>query len=186
MGTPKPQGLDPPRFKASGTQPPLPDMPISRSFGHLQLAGTRVVCSKTKGLVPKSSSWPNQGVHHPPAVQMAATGLAKSTLQHTLSFGTAALASKRHLFTPILMLIIYISVTNCSWEAFRHGHMKDSKKPTVCFGGSCCGYYCGWDPASPSPSRCATRHLAARCLPLPATSLPHGKPRGSPHLCFNL
>lgn len=56
------------------------------------------------------------------------TGLAKSTLQHALSSGTVALASKEHLFNPVLMLIIYISATNCSWEAFRHGHTKGSKK----------------------------------------------------------
>lgn len=49
------------------------------------------------------------------------TVAAKSTLQHTL-------ASKQHMFTPILILIFYVSVTNCPWEAFRHGHLKDSKK----------------------------------------------------------
>lgn len=71
---PKPQGLDPPpRFKESETQLPLPDRPFSRSSAHLQLAGTGVVCSKTKRFVPKSSSWLDRGVLHPPGAQTAAT-----------------------------------------------------------------------------------------------------------------
>lgn len=120
------------------------------------------------------------------------TGLAKSTLQHTLSFSTVALASQWHLLTPLLMLLIYISVTNCTWEAFGHGHMKGWKKPCPLWRlllrlllqlGPC--FSAGWVWVSaPSPSCCAARPLAARRLPFPATSPPHGKPRGSP--CFNL
>lgn len=88
------------------------------------------------------------------------TGLAKSTLQHALSSGTVALASKQHLFDPVLMLIIYISVTNCSGTDRRR-----AQRSAVCFGGSPCGYHCSWDPACPR-TRSGCQLPAPQAVPL--------------------
>lgn len=114
----------------SGAQLPLPNMPFRCNFAHTHLAGTRVVDSKTQSCTQKlilgQPRCPSP-TGYSDACSVGA-GLAKPKLQHMQSFGMVALASKWHLFTPILRLTIFISVTSCSWETFGHGHKKDSEK----------------------------------------------------------